>query len=82
LALVEEVIDSVDEPLEHVESEEGVVAWLGPDSEWVLELVREESPPTLSALSHRDQRKEPSRAARIDFEAPAWASLVIETVFE
>src|SRR5215213_2893130 len=31
LALVDEVIDSVDEPLEHVESEEGVVAWLGTD---------------------------------------------------
>ena len=65
LALVYEVLDSVDEALEHVESEEGVVAWLGTDSECVLELLGEGSLPTLGALSHRDQGREPSRATRI-----------------
>ena len=45
-----------------------VAAWLGADSEGVVELVREKSMPTLGVLSHRDQVKDPPRTIRIDFD--------------
>jgi hypothetical protein len=68
LALVEEVIDSVDEPLEDIESEERLVARFRTDSECVVKLGREEVLPTLRGLSHRDQGKEPPRTIRIGFD--------------
>jgi hypothetical protein len=52
--LVDEVTDSIDEPLQHVQSEERAVARLGTHGEGVIELVWEESLPYF-AVSHGDQ---------------------------
>jgi hypothetical protein len=43
MSQVDEVVDTVDEPAEHIATEERMVALLGSDGEFIVELVGERS---------------------------------------